>query len=147
MAITLQIMLDAPTHNIDSSIDNSARNKRGDICAVYLTSEVGVTNPDNPMGFIHITDEPDKAYEKIKERLTSPIRNEVILDRPILRKRKWRILASAIPISARNRLLTDREITVTWNQVKPYIRKKIIISQSNPALDDEIIILTDEDIT
>jgi hypothetical protein len=62
------------------------------------------------------------------------------------RKAKWRIPASILPVNIRNTLLTNREITVTWEQAKPFIRKKVVANRLNATQDDETTELADGDI-
>jgi len=62
------------------------------------------------------------------------------------RLRRLRIDLSQAPTFVKNKLRIDREITVTWGQVRGYIRRKVIVDLNNPDLDDESNALTDTDL-
>ena len=64
----------------------------------------------------------------------------------IARSRAYRIPPSILPAAKRNKLLADREITVTWAQAKPFIRKKLVAVDTDASADDETTELTDGDI-
>jgi len=150
MDITIQIMLVPPTHDLSASPEkDAARYRRGDIVSVYLSSEITeAPSPASRLGFVHITAVPDSIpFSKIKSELLSSSYDPVILiDPDVWRKRKWRIPASVLPVDVRNTLLADREVTFTWSQVKPYVRKKIIYNKLNSSTDDESNVLVDVDV-
>jgi hypothetical protein len=64
-------------------------------------------------GYVGVTGVPDDKFERIKEVLT---RDDVGF------KRVWAGVASRIPVNARNRLVADRRITVTWTQFRNFIQ-------------------------
>ena len=150
MDITLQVMIEPPTHDLSyDAAKNAARNRRGDVIGVYLTSDV--TEPPNPngrLGFIHITGVPDVlSFDRIRERLTSAFHDPLLVTEKVMwRKRKWRIRASVIPAGARNTLLTTKELTVTWLQAKPYLRRKEVFNRLDVTADDETAELSDVDV-
>jgi hypothetical protein len=43
----------------------------------------------------------------------------------MLRRRKFNVEISSIPPSIRNKLLSDRYVSVTWTQVRNYIRNRM----------------------
>jgi len=150
MDITLQVVLNAPNHTLSNAQNTAARYRRGDIVGVYKRSEV-VESPSNPrLGFVHITGVPItlRQFERVKRRLTTgKYAPEVgLAGRTTLRRRKWRLLASAVPLAARNTLMAQGEITVSWAVVKPYFRRKVITNNLDPSLDDETNTLTDADL-
>ena len=155
MNITLQIVLRAPNHTLSNAQNTAARYRRGDIVGVYKRSEV-VESPSNPrLGFVHITGVPitSQQFERVKRRLTtgmySPevgLAGRGLAGRTTLRRRKWRLLASAVPLAARNTLMAQGEITVSWAVAKSYFRRKVITNNLDPSLDDETNTLTDADL-
>ena len=64
----------------------------------------------------------------------------------ITRTRQWRIPVSLIPLAKRQAMLNNREFTVNWATVKPYIRKKIVADRLNAAQDNEDTALVENDI-
>ncbi len=64
----------------------------------------------------------------------------------IARKRAWRIPPNILPGVKKNKLIANREITVTWAQVKPFIRKKRVTIDTDRTADDETTELTDGEI-
>ncbi len=149
MNITLQVMLYPANHDLSYNLEKQAvRYRRGDIVKVYLTSEI-VEPPTigTRMAFIHITGVPDVApFEDIKNILTRSIHNEVYLNRPVLRRRAWRLPNANLPQAIKNQLIATQEITVTWTQAKPYIRKKAIVNALDVLQDNEATEITDTDI-
>ena len=141
--ITLQVIIDPPTHNIsDRPLTEAARSRPGDIVSVYFTENVGPMNPSLPLGFIHITGAPDVPLQRLINKVCGPL----LEADEITRKHAWRVPPSVLPLALRNKLVADREITVTWTQAKTRIRKKIAATRLNPVSDDETTELTDGDL-
>lgn len=160
MDISLQIIVEAASHDLSANPEKeAARYRRGDIVGVYLTSDVGAPSLNGRLGFVHITGVPDSInISKIKNRLLGEIIDRVTVSDPdipggtvdtvdLIRRRAWRIPPSIIPVGVRNQLLTNREAAVTWGQIKPYVRKKIVSDRLNASLDNETTELTDSDVT
>lgn len=121
MDITLQIMAYPPTHDLSYNLAKEARRyKRGDIVAVYLRSEV-VEPPHigSRMVFIHIIGVPVTAIQKAKKLMDAHF--DSINIRILLKRRRFNIDPQSLPVSVRNQLIANREITVTWTQAKPYL--------------------------
>jgi len=114
--ITLQIMAFPSTHTLPLE-EEAVRYKRGDIVGVYLSSKV----PEPPSltsrsVFIRITDVPSTAIEKAKKLIREDIDANVLI-----RRRQYNIDPQSLPSGIKQKLLTDREVTVTWIQAKPYL--------------------------
>jgi len=167
--ITLQILLNKSLAITKDARTEATRAEDGMIVAVFPALKYA--NPasgnryamwcqmGNPkFGYIHIKDVPDifpeaMLIEKVNALLTKSMYVEqdvqddptmVMLD--MVRKREFRILIPELPNNVRNTLLSDREVTVNWGQAKTYLRKKIITSKWDAALDDELTELLDEDL-
>lgn len=118
MNITIEVML--PTRG-GSDFTEAGNNKYPmlGVVAVYdhlkATSEVGMPRT----GYVHVTGVPDAAFFRIKRVL-----EQTYEDSPdtSVSKRLWRGVASRIPVNARNRLATDRQITVTWTQFRNFLQ-------------------------
>jgi len=145
MDITLQVVIDAPAHAIRGDAKIACRYRAGDIVGVYLSDEIlAPPNPSTRMGFVHITNAPDTySFNTIKRVLTQPI---ITTHGGVDRRRAWRIPPSILPISARTTLINDREISYSWAQARPYVRKKLVVSLYDPSQDDEDTALVDEDL-
>jgi len=64
----------------------------------------------------------------------------------LIRRRVWRIPPAILPSALRTKLQTTQTATVTWDQAKPYIRKKIVNVLTDATQDDETSQLTDADV-
>lgn len=161
--VTLQVVVVAATHSLETPEKEAARDRVGDIVGAYLTSQVGSPNLTGRLGFIHITGVPDAIpLRKVRDKLLRPCLNPDVettrdgsgagdisttLDpatnplsrQRILRKRAFRIPPSVLTAALRQELLDNREITVTWAQAKPRIRKKFpnLADRWNRNADDE----------
>ncbi len=170
--VTLQIMLEPATHDLSYNPEKAAaRFRRGDIFAGHLAPDVATLTSgtynitegigSTVFGYVHITGVPTNLAVKARNVLifgTSETAIEVKPD-PVTgldeehvslddwRLRRWRIPRSALTPGSLNKLLADREITITWAKVKPRIRKKIIAVRLDPLQDDETTELTDADVT
>lgn len=107
--------------------DDESRWRRGEVVDVFPLEQC-----PGPAGHprhlhIHITGVPF-TLEQVKRALTKRHSGDPaleLLDQGIIARRRFCINAADIPINARNQLVTNREITVTWNQVKSYIRRRL----------------------
>jgi hypothetical protein len=77
----------------------------------YMNDTVEISAPRT--GYVHVTGVPDDKYQRIKNVLER--QDEGF-------KRVWAGVASRIPVNARNRLVADRRITVTWTQFRNFLR-------------------------
>ena len=152
-AITVQIMVNAPTHDLSYDPPKAARRHRnGDILGVYKTSDFAtltgntwnwndvISSPRSV--FVHIRDLPTGLGARAKQRLEGMI--SAIDD--ILRIRRFRLPPSALPVPVQNALRDDREVTMSWAQFKSVCRKKIITVALDPDQDDETTELVDGDL-
>jgi hypothetical protein len=76
-------------------------------------------------GYVHVTGVPfmvtwaTKTEDQLRQKLSEVFTREW----EGVEKREWAIAAPAsIPIGARNTLRTQRQITVTWTQLRAYLR-------------------------
>jgi hypothetical protein len=110
--ITICVML-PPRGSSDFNVPGNAHYPMLGVVAVYpyMDETAVVTAPHT--GSVCVTGVPDDKYARIKEVLE---RGDDGL------KRIWAGVASRIPVNARNRLATDRKITVTWTQFRNFLR-------------------------
>lgn len=84
-------------------------------------------------GYVHVTGVPtpvawaglssDEILQRVNYRLCRVWENFDVDGRPsTVEKREFAGIASLIPVNAANRLLTDRQITVTWTQFKNFVQ-------------------------
>jgi hypothetical protein len=150
--LTVQIMVNAPTHDLKTVDRTAARYKNGDVLAVYDTAANatfsgsdwlwdGVISSPRSM-FIHITAVPPALVPKFQQRITQSIRAA----RDRLRLRQFRLRLSLMSVPARDQLLADKEITMTWTQFKSVTIRKIIINVLDASLDDESTSIIDGDV-
>jgi len=171
--VTLEIMLDLPTHDLSYNPEKAAaRYRHGDILDIirsidfaakdvngdYRITE-GIGHPR--FGYIHVTDVPADRARKMREVLTAhtPETKQVADSDPetglpttkvvsdTYRQRRWRIPRSVIPAAAKTKLLSEREITVDWTTFRDKIRRKAVTNRLDPLLDNESNAVTDADLS
>jgi hypothetical protein len=87
----------------------------------YMNDAEEITAPRT--GYVHVTGVPDNKYQRIKDVLERQYEVNIGAEGPVFfKKRVWAGVASRIPVNARNRLLADRKITVTWTQFRNFIQ-------------------------
>ena len=136
MDVALQIIINEPTHPLQNPEQEAMRLKNGDIMQAFLATRIGdlsgsdyiprqpVTSPR--MGFVFITGVPNVVIKKLHRFLTSEHMDiSDPLDVKTLVRRKWGIPFAGVPAPILNELQTNKYITVTWTQVKNYLRNKI----------------------
>ena len=101
-------------------------------------------------GYIHVIDVPDTiSFKRVRRVVTNAYRvwalPEVNPRRIKKRRRLFRLRPSLVPAAARNRLLADREITVTFTQFKNFVRKLTVVDVDDPTTDTETVALDDAD--
>ena len=123
---------------------------KGDIVSASLMHGEECTNPRFVL--VNITGVPDKAppsilLKRIKRMLEKE--NFVLEGNPPvprrLRRRQWHLKPADLPVGARNTLLADRKITVTWTQAKPYLKRRFVVVEDDVSQDTETPI-TDDDV-
>ncbi len=151
VAITLQIMINAPTHALATPEKTAMRHRNGDVLGVHKTSDFAtladgewkwndvISSPRSV--FVHVTDVPTNLAKKIW-RLARGIK----VASESLRVRRYRIPPSVVPTAFRDKLLADKEATITFTQAKTFIRKKVISNALDPSLDNEDTQLVDGDL-
>ena len=130
--ITVQVIINQSTHEL-SPEQEIARYLLGDIIDAFLSSKYASFDGiywhmppigDKRSGFVHITDVPAdvilKARTKLIEMPFSTITKEAI------RRRTYHIDVANLPATFKEKILTDKEVTVTWTQAKPYIVDAIL---------------------
>ncbi len=121
MNFTIILLGKVKTHSL-SAQQEPGRWKRGDVVEVWLTAEL--TEPpslNQPFIFVHITGAPNRAFQRIKDKLTIANMDETtgeIFDG----RRRWRVRLNDIPADRKQELLDTRETTVTWNAFKTFIQ-------------------------
>jgi hypothetical protein len=150
--VTLQIMTNTQTHSLDTSEKESMRHKDGDIIGVHITKNLATkvgsdwkwnTNITSPRSmFMHVTNVPLNVAKKIKERLTAPI----CPASETFRMSKFIMPPRFIPTALLNKMLSDKEATITYTDMKSLVRKKSIVALLDPSQDDETAQLVDGDL-
>lgn len=114
------------------------REEQGDVIDVFLTPPGGsMPNAGVKFYFIHITGFPDMDAAKakrIRDKLTAfdhvgrgtfdP--KTGLEDTDLRNSRVWHVPRGALPASIRNQLRNNGEVTVTWDQAKSRIRRKLV---------------------
>ncbi|MHB1099295.1 MAG: hypothetical protein ACYCZR_07040 [Burkholderiales bacterium] len=138
MNITLQILVAPATHNIPDPAKNARRYTVGDVVCVWDADVVAPYNGTSHIlrdvisspkfVFVHVRDIPAQInLERAREKLCSDDSVFGTFDGEITvleyhRRKRFAAALSDIPANVRNRLQSDRQITVTWTQVKNYIK-------------------------
>jgi hypothetical protein len=110
--ITICVML-PPRGSSDFTEAGNANYPMLGVVAVYPYMDETAEIAAPRTGSVHVTGVPDDKFARIKDVLT---RGDVGF------KRVWAGVASRIPVNARNRLATDRKITVTWTQFRNFLQ-------------------------
>jgi len=151
-SLTLQIIVNAPTHAVNDSKGAAYRYRNGDIIAGHRTADNAtfdgtkwfwnwpITSPRTV--FVHITGVPDALIDNALLRLSEQHKTANIK----LRKRRFRIPPSVVPNTWLQQLLIDRETTVSWTVAKQRVRKKLVTNADDASTDNETTQLTDGDL-
>lgn len=142
MNLTLQIIVQPAAHDLSYDSAKAARRYAvgdvvdvwdADVVAPYNGTEHLLREPiANPrFVFVHVRGVPDRPLERVKLLLCGrdveigSIPGPDGLEPAIVgyyRRRRWGVVVSDIPAAIRNRLQSYRQITVTWTQVKNYLK-------------------------
>ncbi len=130
MDLTVEVML--PQRGA-ANYSTSANPRYRVLAPVAVYQRKTVTEIGMPRtGYVHVTGVPERpswsglTTEQIMRRLNGRL-CEIWDDAEgnMVERRKWAGVAAAIPTNARNRLLQDRQITVTWTQFKAVMQHLI----------------------
>lgn len=137
MNLTLQILVEPATHTLSDPAKNARRYAVGDIIMVFDADVVAPYNGTNHILrdiisstkfiFVHVRNVPDRSLEAVREKLLdSDVEIGTFTEgRAIIgyyRRKRFNAVLSSIPTNIRNRLQSDRQITVNWTQVKNYVK-------------------------
>lgn len=132
MDITLQVMAKPPAHDLSYNAGKAARRiLKGDVVHVYKRSQCPEPpSPSSRMVFVHITDVPVTAIDKARALMTGQTQTEpgeVVGEWNVvtLKRRRWNIADADLPAAARVALRDNREVTVTWDKTKAYLKDKV----------------------
>lgn len=131
MNITLQIL--ASEKNYEPT-KPSEKHRLGDIVNIYQTSQLTEPpSPNSPLVFVHITGVPNTLIEKIKKLKEAKMGEESPTTgiKEFIFRHDWRVDRSMLSASIRQKLLNDRQITVTWEQAKPFIKRKSVAENAS----------------
>lgn len=150
-AITLQIMVNAPTHPLDTPEKEAYRYRNGDPIQLYMSDDIATWSgteylmspaPTHPRFlYFHITEVPDRLIPNVR-RLCE--RHSVANEK--YRKRRFRIPPAVMAPVALSRILSDRQMTFNWQAAKQLIRKKLVTNIADSSTDDETTRLQDGDL-
>lgn len=106
------------------------RYKRGDIVAVYPPGKRYWYPPSEPWLFVEITGQLPLTFDQIKARYEQMERQLAFLpdgtERMLgIARRVFQVNLAALPAAVQTVLATDRYATMTWQQVKGYVRNKV----------------------
>lgn len=115
--------------------------KPGDVIDCSLWHGRGCRAPNFVL--IHVIGGPDNApanfqIRRAKRMLQSPI--GIPFEKETLRERAWRVRYSLLPPDRRQALMSDRQITITWDQAKSVLAKRIIVNNDDESLDEDVFI-------
>lgn len=147
MNLTLQILIAPATHNISDPAKAARRYTQGDLVEIWDADIVAPYNgtahlmrdviSSPKFVFVHVRGVPDRPMAIVKERLLTWDVEVGTFDGEVsvigyYRRRRFSAVLANIPTNVRNRLQSDRQITVTWTQVKNYVKNL----RANAALSD-----------
>ena len=150
--VTLQIMTNAQTHSLDTPEKEAMRHKDGDIIGVHSTKKLATktglewkwnTNITSQRSvFVHVINVPMNVAKNIEERLKSSI----CPASETFRMSKFRMPPQFMPTDLLNKMLSDKEATITYTAMKELVRKKSIVALLDASQDDETTQLVDGDL-
>ena len=126
MDITLHILAENKTH---AATNESAKWQRGQIVDCSQSADLATLSGNDYLFndvisgafvFVHVKDVPVVDFDKFRARLQT--------ENPLGGRRRYRVDVASIPVSARNKLLADKEITITWATAKNYIQNDEIVT-------------------
>jgi hypothetical protein len=130
MDITVEVML-PPRGGSDWGVSANAKWRVLTPVAIYTLRQPAVVGMPNT-GYIHVTGIPKPVAwdnwtdEQIISRLNSKLCSlHLDNDRNMIERRAWAADHLVIPAAARNALLTNRQITVTWLQFKAALKHRV----------------------
>lgn len=134
----------------------------GDVLSVYMTEDLAEetegewrfrdTIENSPFHYIHVTGVPDSVkIETIISEYKVPNGSPDLTyarENPYItvRRRKWFIDASKVPLIAKKKLKQNKEITVTFDQLKKVLAKKRAVDHDDPTRDTVDSYVQDSDI-
>jgi hypothetical protein len=140
MDITVEVML-PPRGATDYAESANPRYRALMPVHVYVPMKVVDTVGMPRTGYVHVTDVPLRpawaafTSEEIERRINQRLcRNVLDQDGNVIERSEWAGDVTVIPSQARNRLRTERQITVTWTAFKNVMRNFI---ESGRQLSDE----------
>lgn len=137
MNLTLEILIAPATHTIADPAKAVRRYAVGDVIGVFDADVVAPHNGTNHIlrdvisttkfVYVHVRGVPDRPLDVVREKLLDSDVEVGTFDgeRVIIgyyRRKRFNVVLSSIPTNVRNRLQSDKQITVTWTQVKSYIK-------------------------
>ena len=151
MNLTLEILVAPATHPIANPDKAARRYAVGDIISVFDADIVAPYNGTNHIlrdvisttkfVYVHVRGVPDRPLDVVREKLLdSDVEIGTFTEgRAIIgyyRRKRFNAVLSNIPNNIRNRLNTDRQITVTWTQVKNYVKN---LRANAPLSDSDLV--------
>jgi hypothetical protein len=89
---------------------------------------------------------PVPLLKRIKQTLENSIQNnQGMSNKKTLRRRRWFLDLANAPQAVKIALRDDREYTATWTQVKPYIKRRIVVDDNDESR-DTFAVITDDDL-
>ncbi len=132
MDITIEVISRETKHTLTAEKE-AARYKVGEILDIHMSDGLvpkvkgeyvvtGIPEKFKTM-FIHITGVPvsREGFEVLRDKLTRVQMIPVV--ESMHSRRAWRVDIDAIPATAKDKLLAEKQINVTWTAAKPFIKK------------------------
>jgi len=149
MDISLTIYANPPSRDFNKRMSHTWH-MPGDTIDVQMWHGETIGSPR--FVFIHVMDLPEPRpvpvlLDRLKRMLLSQIKKIIPDKRRILvRTRKWRVVFSRLPQSMQNALQRDRNITITWDQLKIILRTKTVVDEFDPSADTDQVVIADGDL-
>ena len=137
MNLTLQILVEPATHPLGNPTKAARRYTVGDVVCVWDADVVAPYNgvehlmrdviSTTKFVFVHVRDVPI-TLERARDRLCADDSVFGTFDGSVTmlnyyRRKKFSLDASLVPVPIRNRLQSERQITVNFTQIKSYIKQ------------------------
>lgn len=127
MDVTIEVMLPA-RGAADPSQPANPKYRLLAIVAVYPMKTVPVVGMPCT-GYVHVTGVPERpgwaglTSEEVMRRINARLCKEwEDANRVMVERREWCGIASLVPAGARQTLIAERQITVTWAQFKNFVQ-------------------------
>lgn len=132
----LLIKLSSHVHP-DAKVDASGAYKRGDLVVVQEDGHAW-GKKEGPPRFV-ILKIPGVSAARVRAYCAEHRELDPFTGREaVTRRRRWRLRVDDVPLAVRNALRDTGMVTLTWDQVRPYVQDKVTLL-SAPVLSAETL--------